>query len=71
VSRGPVRSEGIATPILECRGVFELVVPDGWAVTGDPGSYYELAPAEGEDLAINISVHSPIPGRCVGVERQI
>jgi hypothetical protein len=48
-------------PILECKGVFELVLPDGWAVVGNPGSYYEVTPPNDEDLAINISVYSPIP----------
>ncbi|KRC64329.1 hypothetical protein ASE12_05825 [Aeromicrobium sp. Root236] len=44
-------------PLLECKGVFELVLPDGWTVVGNPGSYYEATPSEGTDRAVNISVY--------------
>jgi hypothetical protein len=43
--------------ILECDKVFELVVPDGWTVTGIPGHSYDLAAPAGMDLAVTISVY--------------
>lgn len=43
--------------ILECENVFQLVVPDGWTVTGTPGRSYDLAAPAGQDLAVTISVY--------------
>lgn len=43
-------------PVLDCEGAFEVVLPDGWTVTGVPGSDYDLLPPEG-DFAITISVY--------------
>lgn len=46
-------------PILECPEVFELVLPDGFRVFGEPGRY-DIEPPEGMDLGLNISVYSPV-----------
>ena len=43
-------------PTLECPGVFSLVLPDGWQVTGVPGKRYELTPSTSED-SLQISVY--------------
>ena len=43
--------------VLECENVFELVVPDGWTVTGTAGQSYDLAAPAGYDLAVTISVY--------------
>lgn len=43
--------------ILECDGVFQVVLPDGWTVTGKPGDYYDVVPPADQDLAVNISVY--------------
>ena len=42
--------------ILECKGVFQVPVPDGWTVTGQPGRAYDLSHAT-EDVGVNISVY--------------
>ena len=42
--------------ILECDGVFQVPVPDGWTVTGESGRSYDLS-HESEEVAVNISVY--------------
>lgn len=42
--------------ILECKGVFQVPVPDGWTVRGEPGRSYDLSHAS-EDVGVNISVY--------------
>jgi hypothetical protein len=42
--------------ILECDGVFQVPVPDGWSVTGQPGRAYDLS-HDSEDVGVNISVY--------------
>jgi hypothetical protein len=48
---------------LVCEGVFEVVLPDGWRASGQPGRTYDLSPERG-DLGINISVYelARLPG---------
>ena len=45
-------------PTLECEGVFEVVLPEGWRAWGEPGQSYDVSPDEGE-LGINISILEP------------
>jgi len=45
-------------PTLECEGVFEVVLPEGWQAFGEPGQSYDLSPSQGE-LGINISILDP------------
>lgn len=42
--------------ILECDGVFQVPVPDGWTVTGESGRRYDLS-HESEEVGVNISVY--------------
>jgi hypothetical protein len=42
--------------VLVCAGVFEVVLPDGWRASGQPGRTYDIAPSEG-DVGLNISVY--------------
>lgn len=43
--------------LLECAGVFELVVPAGWRVTGVPGKSYDLSAPPWLEVGVNISVY--------------
>lgn len=42
--------------ILECEGIFQVPIPDGWTVTGEPGRAYDLSHAT-QDVGVNISVY--------------
>lgn len=43
-------------PILECPDIFELVLPDGFRVLGEPGRY-DIEGPEGTGLGMNITVY--------------
>lgn len=43
--------------VLECDGVFQVPLSDGWTVSGQPGRAYDLSHAT-EDVAVNISVYA-------------
>jgi len=45
-------------PILDCEGVFEVVLPEGWRAWGGPDRSYDASPDQG-DLGINISILDP------------
>jgi hypothetical protein len=45
-------------PILECEGVFEVVLPEGWQAFEEAGESYDISPNQGE-LGINISILDP------------
>jgi len=42
--------------ILECDGVFQVPLADGWSVTGSPGRTYDLSHST-LDVGVNISVY--------------
>lgn len=48
-------------PTLECPNVFELVLPEGFSVSGEPGRSYDIEGPEGSGLGLGISVYSPVP----------
>jgi hypothetical protein len=43
--------------ILECEGVFQVPLADGWTVRGQPGRSYDIA-HDSLDVGVNISVYS-------------
>jgi hypothetical protein len=45
-------------PILECQGVFEVVLPEGWRAWEHPGPAFDVSPDRGE-LGINITILDP------------
>ena len=42
--------------IIECEGVFQVPLDDGWAVRGEPGRSYDISHAA-LDVGVNISVY--------------
>lgn len=44
-------------PTLECPGVFSLVLPEGWSVTGEHGKRYELLRPSHSSGALHISIY--------------
>jgi hypothetical protein len=48
-------------PILECPGIFEVVLPDRWTAWGSDDREYDITPDDGPDVAINITVLPKAP----------
>jgi hypothetical protein len=54
--RGTGRVVSDVQGILEAEGVFEVPIPVGWSVTGEPGQWYDLS-HDNLDVGVNISVY--------------
>lgn len=48
--------------ILECDGIFQVPLADGWTVRGEPGQTYDIS-HEILDVGVNISAD---PGTAIG-----
>ncbi|MEY2433331.1 MAG: hypothetical protein QOC92_3056 [Acidimicrobiaceae bacterium] len=50
-----------ADGVLQCAGVFEVIIPADWRAEGTPGETYVIEPKDGRDIEVNLSVYRPEP----------